>query len=204
MEKKKVFLIGDSIRQGYDGYVKERLSPVADVFYVGDNARFAEYTLRYVSDWRSELRLDGASVDVVHWNTGLWDVLRLYGDEPLTPVSAYAAFIERIQKRISLLFPNAVSVFAYSTPVKAPECWEQPDSFMRYNEDIRAYNEAARAVLAPMGVRFDDLYALLAEVPDSCHSDCTHYYTPEATALIGDAVTSSILEALGMDRSVLH
>lgn len=201
--KKKILLIGDSIRGGYDDYVKEVLAPVAEVLYPEDSARFAQYTQRYLGDWVNTMRLDGASVDVVHWNTGLWDVLRLYGDEPETPIAAYTAYIGRIQKRISILFPRAVSVFAYTTPVRAPEYWEHPDSFMRYNEDIRAYNAAARAILEPMGVRFNDLYALLADAPDSYHSDNTHYYTPEGTAYIGNAVVSKILDALGMEESVL-
>ena len=201
--KKKILLIGDSIRGGYDDYVKERLAPAAEVLYPEDSARFAEYTQRYLIDWVNTMHLDGATVDAVHWNAGLWDVLRLYGDEPETPIAAYASFIGRIQKRISLLFPHAVSVFAYTTPVRAPECWERPDFFMRYNEDIRAYNEAARAVLEPMGVYFNDLYALLADAPDSYHSDNTHFNTPEGTAYIGNAVVSKLLEVLGMDGSVL-
>ena len=44
---KKIVLIGDSIRMGYDKYVKEALDGVADVYYPGENCRFAQYTLRF-------------------------------------------------------------------------------------------------------------------------------------------------------------
>lgn len=199
MEKKKVFLVGDSIRQGYDAYVRERLKPAADVFYPDDNCRFIQYTFRHLSDWKNNLPFAGEALDVIHWNAGLWDVLRLYRDDPLTPVDVYASFLVRTQKRIRLLFPNAVSVFALSTPVSPVECWPDPDYALRKNDDIRQYNAAARAALEPMGVRFDDLYALLENAPDSYHSDVTHFNTPEATECIGNAVTESILSALGME-----
>ena len=73
---KKVFLIGDSIRMGYDKYVAEQLAGEAEVAYSADNAQFTEYTLRHLGDWKEQLKLD--SVDVVHWNVGLWDTLHLH------------------------------------------------------------------------------------------------------------------------------
>ncbi len=52
MEKKKVLLIGDSIRMGYDKYVKNYLADSCEVYYPKDNCRFAQYTLRHLSDWK--------------------------------------------------------------------------------------------------------------------------------------------------------
>ena len=40
---KNIILIGDSIRKGYDVYVKEQLKGVANVYYPDDNCRFAYY-----------------------------------------------------------------------------------------------------------------------------------------------------------------
>ena len=43
---KKVLLLGDSIRMGYDDYVKELLEGECEVIYdPDDNGRFAAYTL---------------------------------------------------------------------------------------------------------------------------------------------------------------
>ena len=53
MKRKKVLLIGDSIRMGYDKYVKNYLSDSCEVYYPKDNCRFAQYTLRHLSDWKS-------------------------------------------------------------------------------------------------------------------------------------------------------
>jgi hypothetical protein len=53
----------------------------------------------------------------VHWNNGLWDVLRLFGDEPFTEINYYGESLKRIYKRIRFLFPNAKIIFALSTSV---------------------------------------------------------------------------------------
>ncbi len=42
---KKVFLIGDSIKSGYDRYVKESMANIAEVYYHNENCRFYEYIL---------------------------------------------------------------------------------------------------------------------------------------------------------------
>lgn len=73
----------------------------------------------------------------------------------------------------------------------------------RYNSEIEQYNEAARRALSKYDVKINDLYALLSPLPDSYHSDATHYYTPESTKLIGDEVVSNILSVLGGSESCL-
>ena len=47
---KKVILIGDSIRMGYDKYIKASLEGEAEVFYPSENCRFATYVLRFVHE----------------------------------------------------------------------------------------------------------------------------------------------------------
>ena len=47
---KKIILIGDSIRIGYDKYVKDALKDKAEVFYPSENCRFAQYVLRTVCE----------------------------------------------------------------------------------------------------------------------------------------------------------
>lgn len=200
---KKILLIGDSIRAGYDKYIKACFSSVAEVYYPEENCRFAETVLRFLHEWARNTGVPDGEWDVIHWNAGLWDTLRLFGDGPMTPIDWYASYIERIQKRIDRLFPNAVSVFATSTPVRPPEAWSDPGSFFRDNADIRAYNAAACRVLAPCGTVIDDLYAAMESAPDEYHSDMTHFYTPEGTERIGQAVKGSLLSALGLKEEDL-
>ena len=82
--------------------------------------------------------IEGA--DIIHWNNGLWDVMRLHGDEPLTPIDMYTAMLERIYKKIRFFFPNAKIIFALSTSVIEENA---PNGYVRYNSEIEEYNEAA-------------------------------------------------------------
>ena len=52
---KKILLLGDSIRMGYDKYVRESLDGVAEVYYDDENSRFAAYILRYLQGWCKQL-----------------------------------------------------------------------------------------------------------------------------------------------------
>ena len=110
---KNILLIGDSIRAGYDSYVKESFEGIANVYYPGENCRFAQNVLRSLHEWIEDTDQD--RIDIIHWNAGLWDTLRLFGDDPLTPPEMYGEMIRRVDKRLRFLFPNAKMVFATST-----------------------------------------------------------------------------------------
>ena len=196
---KTIFLIGDSIRKGYDTYVEESFQGIAEVRYPAENCKFAQYILRHVHMWRDDLHLD--EVDAVHWNAGLWDTLCIYGDGPLTPIELYESLLERIVLRLRFLFPNAVQIFATSTPVL--EDGYIADYEMRYNADIEKYNAAAIRVMQKHGVVVNDLYALFKDRPRELHSDQTHYYTAQGTALIGGEVNRVLCRALDIEEDAL-
>lgn len=189
---KKLLLIGDSIRMGYDKAVKKTLEGKAEVFFPGENCRFAAYVLRYFHEW---LKLAGDDVDVIHWNAGLWDNLRLFGEDPHTPLEVYVYYIERICIRIQKLCPNAKVIFATSTRVQSEKM--NPD-FKRYNEDIEVYNAAALEVVKKFGFEVNDLYAVSAALPEEAHSDAVHYYTPMGTEAFANAVLHHVAPALGL------
>ena len=199
---KNVLLIGDSIRYGavsnpdyqtanspgYGIYVKEMLGGEANVYAPDENCRFAQYTLRYLYDWSKNLECD--KVDVVHWNNGLWDVLRINGDEPLTPIDVYEKMICRVHDAIKKTFPNAKIIFALSTAVV--EEWAR-DDFKRYNSDIEKYNEVARRVLETRGVIINDLYKISAAFDNSLHADWVHF-NEEGSKILAQAVSKIIGE----------
>ena len=194
---KKVFLIGDSIRfgatgsPGYGVYVKEKLENVATVYAPNENCRFAQYTLRYLHEWADAIP-NKEEIDLVHWNNGLWDVLRLFDDEPFTDVNYYGETLKRIYQRIKLLFPNAKVIFALSTSVK--EEWAHKD-FFRKNSEIEQYNQKAVEVLAPLGVVFNDLYAVTETFDDALRSDWVHY-GEEGSKILADIVVEKCVEVL--------
>ena len=192
IKMKKVFLIGDSIRMGYDKYIREALADTAEVFYPAENCRFAENVLRFAHEWKKNLHLPD-DIDLVHWNAGLWDVLELFGDGPLTSLSYYEEAIGRIDKRLRMLFPKAKIVFATSTCVCEEMC--SPE-FRRHNATIEKYNEVALRALQNTDTTINDLYQLTVNIPQNYRSDAVHFYTPEGTELLGRRVLSVICDLL--------
>ncbi len=191
---KKLFLIGDSIRMGYCEYVKAALEGKAEVYWHKDNAKFAEYVLYSIGDWEHEMRL-GSDVACVHWNTGLHDVIRTAGEEPLTPPEIYGYYIDRICRRLKNYYPSAKLIFATSTPVQEElyDFW-----FARKNEDIDRINAVAADTVKKHGVEINDLNSLLKNQPREIYSDKTHFNTPAAREIITKAVLKSVCPALGV------
>ena len=190
----KIVLLGDSIRMGYEAYVKDALAQSAEVYYPNENCRFAEYVLRYAHEWKDAGKW-GDDVDLVHWNAGLWDVLELFGDGPLTSLSYYGEAIARIDRRLRLLFPRARMVFATSTNVRE---LAEGSKFARHNANIETYNAEALRVLANTDTVINDLYTLTASLPDDYRSDWVHFYTSMGTRAIGGQVLSVICDQLGL------
>ena len=197
---KKIILIGDSIRMGYDKYVKEAFSDVAELYYPTDNCRFATYILRFVHEWKKKGEWPD-DVDLVHWNAGLWDVCEMFEEEPISSPEHYAEMIRRIDKRIRMLFPNAKVVFATSTAVREEE---YKGRFHRYNATIERYNAIALETLAGTDTIVNDLYAHTVNVPKECCSDMTHYNTPEGAAYMGGKVLSVICGELGISATEVN
>ena len=188
----KVFLVGDSVREGYDRFVRDRLSGQAEVYYPRENCRFAQYVLRHFHEW-VQADCDPNTVTVVHWNAGLWDTGRLFEDEMLTPLDFYVDTLRRIHKRICKICPNAKIIFATSTPVR--EELYTPERFMRYNRDIEIYNAAAVKALRELGEEIDDLYETASKLDKDAWSDCTHLYTEIGTKTLGTQVCKAITQA---------
>ena len=196
--QKQILLIGDSIRMGYDMYVKESMRDLAQVGFPKENCRNTSYVLRELHNWKSELHMDDC--DAVHFNVGHWDTIRIYGDEPLTRLDVYAENLTRIVKRMRFLFPNALLIFATSTPILENRYLKEFE--YRSNCDVETYNEIAVRTLMPLGVQINDLYELLKNRPE-LHSDQSHYYTPDAVKLIGGQVSACLCNALGLDQTQL-
>ena len=194
---KNLLLIGDSIRAGYDKSVKRSLEGKANVIFPAENCRFAAYVLRYFHEYLNGVK--GTDIDVIHWNAGLWDCLRLFEEEPQTPIEIYAYYIERICLRIKKLCPDAKVIFATSTGVLSEK---MSKDFKRYNEEIEKYNAVAISIVTKYGFEVNDLYAVSTSLPESAHSDPVHYYTPMGTEAFTKQVLSFVAPALGIDEPI--
>ena len=196
---KGVFLIGDSIRLGYERYVKAMLDGIATVYAPAQNCGLAQFVQRWVHVWALNEGVP-KDVDVVHWNAGLWDVLRIFDDGPLSSPEFYAQSLERVHGRLKMLFPKAKIIFALSTCVREEE---YQGEYKRWNREIDEYNQIAIKTLGALGETFDDLYSITENAPKECYSDSTHFNTVAGIKLVGGKVIDCLCEALEIDRSSL-
>lgn len=197
---KNVVLLGDSIRVGYDKSVKASLEGVANVVFPNENNRFAAYLLRYLHDYISSL-LPEEQVDVIHWNAGLWDCLRLFGEDVHTPIEIYAYYIDRICQRIVKLYPDAKVIFATSTSVLSEK---MAADFKRYNEEIELYNRTAVEIVKKYGFTVNDMYAVSQTLAEDAHSDPVHYYTSAATKVFANQVLSYVCDAIEVNKNEIE
>lgn len=191
MKECKVLLLGDSISMGYREYVRDQLQETCHVLYPAENCKFTAYTYRMLYEWRRDLCIEDG-VDLIYWNNGLWDVVRVFGDGPQTDLTAYENDIKRLLHRLKYLFPTAKICWATTTPVM--EALYSED-FFRRNSDIEKYNATAKAVLERHVTRIDDLYRLVKDAPGDPFYDATHF-TDEFNQVLGSHVVQTIRNAL--------
>ncbi len=195
---KKILLVGDSIRMGYDKYIKKIFEDTAEVYYPDENCRFSTYVLRNLASWRDQLDC-GDDIDLIHWNAGLWDDLRMLDGEPLVGLEEYSRNVERIYSAIGKLFPKARIIFATSTPVRE----ELFTTLKRYNADTERYNAEAVRISREHCAIINDLYGIVKDAPKSYYSDMTHLYTKEGIELVTEQVRRSIESVLSIEGKEL-
>ena len=170
---KKVMLIGDSIRHGYQKQVQKELENEYEVWGHEDNCRFAKYTLnelgRMFSAFSAQEKekkdsafmMPGAAVgdetvypDIIHWNNGLWDTsIVCKEDGPFTPIDEYISYMSKILRELRKITPNII--FATTTPVK-------PQNPNQKNEIITEYNKHIIEFMKKEGVMINDLNEIVS------------------------------------------
>lgn len=193
---KRVLLLGDSIRMGYDEYVKELLDGEFEVIYDdADNGRFSAYTL-----WQANQFFKNCGrFDVVHWNNGYWDMNIEYPmTEAMHPVDEYVYFLKRILKEIRR--NGAVPVFAATTPILSAEAAREVIGegvqFTAYkNEWVKEYNSAAVKLMQSEGVMINDLYSLCMKDPHFYKCPDLLHLTEEGYRLCAAQTAQAIRDA---------
>lgn len=180
---KKIILIGDSIRVGYQETVRDELAGTAEICWVEQNGGNTQKVLDHLDEW-----VISQKPDVVHINCGLHDLKKEFGsEEAAIPLDAYEANVREILRKLSQE-TDATVVWAATTPVN--EDWHhERKGFDRFEADVTAYNRAATQAAQDMGVAVNDLFAVVTDAgrdeyltPDGVH------FTPEGCVLLGKAV----------------
>ncbi len=193
---KKVLLLGDSIRMGYDHYVRELLKDKCTIYYdENDNGRFAAYTL-----WQAnQFFKNYGKFDVVHWNNGYWD---MNVEAPMTdamhPVDEYVHFLKRIISEIRR--NGAEIIFATTTPILKSGCaMDNTGTGMEisYNNDwVVKYNDAAKKLMAEQNITVDDLYAQMLKGKNYYKCEDMLHLTEEGYKICAEQAAKLIEEKL--------
>ena len=150
-----VLLLGDSIRMSYQPHVARLLDGTAKVVGPADNCQYSLYTLSSLNRWIGEL----GQPDIVHWNNGIHDSGHNPARSPVQiPIDMYRANLEFILDQLTALTPNII--WATITPVHPDRPFRDTEWSWR-NEEIDQYNDVARELMESMGVRINDLHALV-------------------------------------------
>ena len=169
---KKVYLIGDLIRVGYQEYTKKALEDVAQVCWPNMLVDNVQSTVVRFGYWMTALE-NTEDISVVVFNSGrsdcthyqaLWDYDKACYytkegwediEDVLNDESVYSEMLVRTYEKIKRFLPNAKIVFATTTPMN-PNGDVGPNPC--YDEDVQRYNEIAKSVLTPLGCEILDHY----------------------------------------------
>ena len=192
-DKHNVFLIGDSIREGYCDGVKKELADIANVFYINENNRNTQYVISRLKKYSTKFQ-NPELVDLVHFNCGHWDVAHWNGVElSLTSIDEYARNIEIIITMLKNLFPHAAIMFATTTPMN-------PNGIIglnvRTNEEITMYNSVAERVCKKKGVLLNDLYEYAENWSTDFFEDYCHF-TESSNRILGKEIADRLRKVLG-------
>jgi lysophospholipase L1-like esterase len=188
---KKLTLIGDSIRMGYQQTVHQMLSDEYEIWQPEENGGNSRNVLSHINEW-----LINQPADVIHINCGLHDLRKEYGsNEPAIDLIEYEENLIAIFTRIKTE-TKAQIIWASTTPVN--QKWHhETKGFDRFEADVDAYNEVATRVATKINIPIDDLYTVVVAVgrdniilPDGVH------FTSEGYNILGNAVVKFIKSKL--------
>ncbi len=163
----QIYLLGDSIRLGYCGIVRESLADVAEVVYPAENSRSTYNVIELLNEWRRFTRPE--EVKIVHFNCGHWDAAYIPEDNNvMTTLDCYYANVKRIIHRLRCYYPNATIVYATTTRMNDTI----PDNHT--TADLLEYNRVGVRAAEESGVLVNDLFAVTKDwdasmFRDSCH-----------------------------------
>ncbi len=184
---KRIILIGDSIRMGYQETVRAELTGWGSVWGPEQNGGTSANIVAHLADWAITRQ-----PDVLHINCGLHDLKKEFGnDTAAVPLNAYTENVRTIMTRVKKE-TNAIVMWALTTPVN--EKWHHRNKpFDRFEADVVAYNTVAVDIAQELSIVVNDLFATVTSagrddllLPDGVH------FKPDGYALLGQRVAAQI------------
>lgn len=172
---KNVLLIGDSIRMGYQSRVAELLGDDVKIYAPDENCRYTKFTLWGMFSWMEGWNYP--KFDVIHWNTGTWDLHRCTVDgEVFVPLPEYLETNRRLAIQMEYYSKNLIWATILPGGKELDQAKktnylvgddEQPNVFLcdtmeKWNADVRRYNEECAKMLRGRGIVINDLYSVIA------------------------------------------
>jgi hypothetical protein len=171
----RVFLIGDSICNGYQGEVRNILNEKMNVSYwVSSYCVTSPGYLKLLSFY-----LDEVKYDVIHFNNGLHSLS--------TPTADYAKGMKAALQLIRLKQPQAKIIWVASTPLKDA------------NKTAKAkeLNEASLKTISELGgIAVNDLFKPMDELDRNVHWSDTFHFKKEARSIQAKKVSEACLSAI--------
>jgi len=184
---KKVILIGDSIRNGYEETVRAELEDVAEIWGPEANGGDSKNVLAHINQW-----VMSREADIVHVNCGLHDIKREFGaSKNQVPPDRYEGNVRDILERLKEKHGTRI-IWASTTPVNH-EWHHENKPFDRFEEDVDLYNSIAHGIAAELDVPVNDLFQVIArENPDDVLQKDGVHFKPEGYEKLGKAVAECI------------
>lgn len=85
--------------------MKQRLdNEQIEIVYPLENGKMDNRLFRMLHEWKQDLDLNCENVIFVYWNAGLWDCVRIFGDEYQTPIEEYSHYNKKVHYRLKECF----------------------------------------------------------------------------------------------------
>ena len=184
---RRVILIGDSIRIGYQDVVRQQLGGIAEVWSPEESCGDSSNVLKHLEEW-----VISRLPDVIHINCGLHDLKREFGaSETAVPIRLYEENVRHILGRLKSK-TSADIIWASTTPVNE-SLHHRNKEFDRFEADVLSYNRIANQVARDLQVPINDLFSLMDGAgPENYLQDDGVHFTVEGYLLLGKEVADSI------------
>jgi hypothetical protein len=184
MEKRRIFVIGDSVSIHYGPYLEKMIKDkfeydrkrgieqaLTDLDRpVGANAGDSGMVLEYLAEEYKK----NTKYDILLINCGLHDLRR---DRTLNEVQveleAYKSNLTKIIK-ISKDMSNK-TIWIGLTPIIDEIHNSRKEGVLRYSEDVKAYDTAAKKIMMEYNVSCIDMYSFIKNLGADVYSDHVHF-----------------------------